>query len=99
VTEKEGRVFLTTQAGKKFEVSGVPVVQYNGQNGLLDIAVAADFNKTRSIYLSFVELGREGSGLALARAPIAERQWESPDCTISIVATSSALETHSPIMS
>lgn len=72
VTEKGGSLFLATQAGKKLEVSGVPVVDDRGQNGLLDIAVAPDFDKTRFIYLSFVEPGRGGSGLALARARLVE---------------------------
>jgi glucose/arabinose dehydrogenase len=46
VTEKEGRVFLTAQAGEKLEVSGVPVVKYSGQNSLLDIAAAQDATAT-----------------------------------------------------
>ncbi|MCM2458558.1 PQQ-dependent sugar dehydrogenase [Rhizobium sp. CG4] len=46
VTEKEGRLLLTTQAGEKLEVSGVPVVQYSGQNGLLDIAAAQEATAT-----------------------------------------------------
>jgi len=45
-------------------------VHYSGHYGLLDIAVAPDFNNTRSIYLSFVEPGREGT---LVRGKLGER--------------------------
>ncbi|MQB04414.1 PQQ-dependent sugar dehydrogenase [Agrobacterium tumefaciens] len=85
VTEKEGRLFLTTQAGEKLEVSGVPVVQYSGQNGLLDIAAAPDFKNTRSIYLSFVEPGREGSGLALARAQLVESEQRASLANLEVI--------------
>lgn len=77
VTEKRGRLFITTQKGEKHEISGVPPVQDSGQNGLLDVAVAPDFVKTRLVYISYVELGEGGSGLALARARLEENNGDA----------------------
>lgn len=70
VTEKPGRVFLVTQAGAKQVVAGVPRVDYEGQGGLLDIAIGPHFATDRAVYLSYAEPGRGGSGLAIARATL-----------------------------
>lgn len=72
VTEKAGRVFISTQDGRKTEVTGIPKVYYSGQNGLLDIAVAPDYSQNRTIYFTFVEPRRSGGALALARAQLSE---------------------------
>lgn len=68
VTEKPGRIFLVTQAGKKIEVGNAPAVAARGQNGLLDIAVSPSFAATSQIYLTYTEPGSEGSRLVLTRA-------------------------------
>jgi glucose/arabinose dehydrogenase len=70
VTEKAGKVFLVTQQGAKTEVSGVPAVQFGGQNGLLGIYVSPDYAKDGGVYLTYNEPGEDPatSGLALARA-------------------------------
>lgn len=68
ITEKPGHLFLVTQAGRKTEVGGVPVVAYSGQNGLLDVAISPHFAADGIVYLSYVEPGPGGGGLALARA-------------------------------
>lgn len=72
VTDKSGKLFLLTVAGNKRGVSGVPAVSYSGQNGLLDVAVSPRFADDASIYLSYVEPGDGGSGLALARATLVD---------------------------
>ncbi|HWK61028.1 MAG TPA: PQQ-dependent sugar dehydrogenase [Eoetvoesiella sp.] len=72
VTEKPGKLFITTQKGEKKEVAGIPKVYYSGQNGLLDVAVSPAFSRDHSIYLTFVEPGRGGGALALARAQLRE---------------------------
>lgn len=71
VTEKPGRIFLVAQNGRKTPVQNVPAVAAEGQNGLLDIAVAPGFQATRQIYFTYNEPGDGGSGLALARATLA----------------------------
>ncbi len=68
VTEKPGRVFLVTQEGRKTPIDGVPAVQAEGQNGLLDIAPAPGFRSNRSVYLTYVEPAAGGGTLVLARA-------------------------------
>lgn len=72
VTEKPGKLFITTQSGEKKQVSGIPKVYYSGQNGLLDVAVAPGFIHDHTIYFTFVEPTRGGGMLALARAQLKE---------------------------
>ena len=71
VTEKPGRIFLVTQSGQKTPVGDVPAVEAEGQNGLLDIAVAPDFATTAHVYFTYVEPGDGGSRLVLDRATLA----------------------------
>jgi glucose/arabinose dehydrogenase len=40
VTEKVGKLFLATQSGQKLEVTGVPPVLHENQNGLLGVYLA-----------------------------------------------------------
>ncbi|MEL4071374.1 PQQ-dependent sugar dehydrogenase [Ochrobactrum sp. GPK 3] len=72
VTEKPGKMFIATEAGKKTEVSGVPKVAYSGQNGLLDVEPAPDFAKTKALYFTYNEPAEGGSSVVLARAILAE---------------------------
>ncbi|WBO23037.1 PQQ-dependent sugar dehydrogenase [Sphingomonas abietis] len=67
ITEKPGKLYLVSQAGSKQQVTGVPKVHYEGQEGLLDVAVSPHFATDRMIYLSYAEPGAGGSGLAVAR--------------------------------
>ena len=70
VTEKIGKLFLTTQTGQKLEVTGVPAVLSEGQNGLLGVYLAPSFSSDGAIYLTYSEPGEIAgtSSLALARA-------------------------------
>ena len=72
VTEKIGKLFLATQPGQKLEVSGVPAVQYEKQNGLLGVYLAPSYASDGAIYLTYSEPGsdRGTSSLALARATL-----------------------------
>jgi aldose sugar dehydrogenase len=70
VTEKPGKLYLVTQTGTKQQVTGVPKVHYEGQEGLLDVAVSPHFAADRMIYLTYSEPGTDGSGLALARGKL-----------------------------
>ncbi len=70
VTEKGGRLFIVTRTGEKRALSGVPKVEYDGQLGLLDVAVSPDFTADQSIYLTYAEPGKGGSSLALAKATL-----------------------------
>src|SRR5690606_7803734 len=55
LTEKGGKIFIVTQSGAKTAVDGVPEVAFGGQNGLLDIAPAPDFEKSKAVYFSYNE--------------------------------------------
>ena len=72
VTEKPGALHLVGQDGARIQVAGVPKVAASGQNGLLDVAVAADFANSGHIYFSYVEPDPTGARLALARAQLVE---------------------------
>src|SRR5215213_1469174 len=67
VTEKVGRVQLVTAEGNKTEVRGVPPSYYQGQNGMLGVYVSPTYATDRNIYLTYVEPGDYGGGLALGR--------------------------------
>ena len=81
VTEKAGHIFLTDQAGKKTEVTNVPPVSFEGQNGLLDIAISPDFATDRLVYFTYAEPERSGkdvlSSLTLARAKLSEKDGKA----------------------
>jgi glucose/arabinose dehydrogenase len=70
LTEKGGKVFLVTQQGAKTEVSGVPAVQFGGQNGLLGIYLSPTYARDKGLYLTYSEPGPDAgtSSLALAHA-------------------------------
>lgn len=73
VTEKAGRMRIVTPDGKlSAPVTGLPKVDARGQGGLLDVAVAPDFNDTRLVYFTFSEAGEGGvNGTALGRGKLA----------------------------
>ena len=72
VTDKPGQLYLVTQAGEKTEIPGLPPVLYQGQNGVLDVAIGPDFATDGTIYLTYVEPGggSDAGGLALAKATL-----------------------------
>ncbi|WP_439271519.1 PQQ-dependent sugar dehydrogenase [Pseudochrobactrum sp. HB0163] len=76
ITEKAGHIFLVDPSGEKTEVGNVPAVAFEGQNGLLDIAVSPDFATDRLVYFTYAEPERSGkdmvSSLVLARAYLSE---------------------------
>jgi glucose/arabinose dehydrogenase len=70
VTEKVGPVWLVSQTGEKFPVANTPAVFWQGQNGMLGIFLSPHYATDQSIYLTYVEPGDYGGGLALARAKL-----------------------------
>ena len=67
-TEKVGPVWLVTQQGEKVLVGNTPPVYWQGQNGMLGVFLSPHYATDQSIYLTYVEPGDYGGGLALARA-------------------------------
>src|SRR5262249_10461335 len=70
ITEKVGPVWLVTQQGQKIQISNTPDVYYQGQNGMLGVFVSPRYASNQSIYLTYVEPGEYGGGLALARTKL-----------------------------
>src|SRR5213594_12118 len=68
ITEKVGPVWLVTQQGQKTLVGNTPPVYWQGQNGMLGVFISPRYATDQSIYLTYVEPGDYGGGLALARA-------------------------------
>ena len=70
VTEKVGPVWLASQQGDKIPVDNTPAVYWQRQNGMLGVFVSPRYSTDQSIYLTYVEPGDYGGGLALARAKL-----------------------------
>ena len=72
VSERPGRLRIVSTDGKISEpVAGVPEVVARGQGGLLDVAVAPDFESTGTIFLSYSEpRGLLKNATAVARAKL-----------------------------
>ncbi len=70
VTERSGRIRILTKEGLSEPIAGVPTVHARGQGGLLDIAIAADFETSGTVFFTFSEPGWVGAGTALARAKL-----------------------------
>ena len=70
VTEKVGRVILVTPQGAKTEVGGVPPVFYQRQNGMLGVFLSPHYATDHNVYLTYVEPGDYGGGLAMGRGQL-----------------------------
>ena len=70
VTEKVGRVDLVTPQGEKTELQGIPTSYYQGQNGMLGVFLSPHYATDHNVYLTYVEAGDYGGGLALGRGKL-----------------------------
>ncbi len=71
ITEKVGPLWLVSAKGEKIAVvGGTPPVYWEGQNGMLGVYVSPNYATDQNIYLTYVEPGDYGGGLALARAKL-----------------------------
>lgn len=68
VTEREGRIRILTKDGLSDPVAGVPKVAVGGEGGLLDIAVANDFETSGTVFFAYADAGPGGIGTSVARA-------------------------------
>ena len=80
VTEKAGKLKLRAPDGHVVEIAGVPAVATGGQGGLLDVAPAPDFARSRMVYLSYSEAVPGGVQLALMRAVLGEMGCAPESC-------------------
>ncbi len=74
VTEREGRMRVVTQAGEMSDpIEGIPAVHNVDQGGLLDVALAPDFDETRMIHWTYSKpMGDGMSATAAARGVLSE---------------------------
>ncbi len=70
ITEKIGPLWLVSQKGEKVQVTNTPSVYWQGQNGILGVFLSPRYATDQSVYLTYVEPGDYGGGLALARAKL-----------------------------
>ena len=71
VTTKEGAMHVVSADGKPGDaIEGVPEVDSRGQGGLLDVALATDFESSNRIYFSFSEPRDDGNGTSVASATL-----------------------------
>nr|WP_244639981.1 PQQ-dependent sugar dehydrogenase [Devosia pacifica] len=71
VAAKQGAMHIITPEGEVGpEISGVPEVMSQGQGGLLDIALAPDFEESNQIFFSFAEPRGDGNGTSVASATL-----------------------------
>jgi len=68
ITEKIGPVWLVSAKGEKIApLTGTPAVWWSGQSGMLGVYLSPTYATDQMIYLTYVEPGDYGGGLALGR--------------------------------
>lgn len=71
VTAKEGALHIVTPEGEVSDaIAGLPEVDSAGQGGLLDVALANDFETSGRIYVSFSEPREGGNGTSVSAATL-----------------------------
>ncbi|WP_428033079.1 PQQ-dependent sugar dehydrogenase [Ancylobacter sp.] len=74
VTERPGQLRIVSMSGTvSAPVAGVPPVFARGQGGLLDVALAPDFDSSRLVYLAYAEPREGASGTSVARGRLVEQ--------------------------
>lgn len=73
VSERDGVLKYVDGDGSQSVVPGTPEVFANGQGGLLDVALAPDFERTREVYLSFSEGSAGGAGTSVFRGRLVKQ--------------------------
>ncbi|MES5097985.1 PQQ-dependent sugar dehydrogenase [Agrobacterium sp. BA1120] len=72
VAAKEGAMHIVADGKPGPALEGVPEVASSGQGGLLDVALAPDFDTSKMIYFSFSEPRDGGNGTSVASANLVE---------------------------
>ena len=67
---KWGRFGWSRSRGRKFRLGGTPPVYWQGQNGMMGVFLSPKYATDQSVYLTYVEPGDYGGGLAMARAKL-----------------------------
>jgi aldose sugar dehydrogenase len=73
VSERPGNLRIIGADGKvSAPVKGLPPVQFEGQGGLLDVALDPQFASNKTVYWSYSEPRTGGNGTALAKGTLVE---------------------------
>jgi glucose/arabinose dehydrogenase len=72
VTERDGVLKHIDASGRPQAVEGAPEVFAQGQGGLLDVALAPDFETDGTVFMTFSQGSPEGAGTSLFRARLAQ---------------------------
>jgi glucose/arabinose dehydrogenase len=73
VTERSGNLRIIGEDGKlSAPAKGLPKVHFQGQGGLLDVALDPDYATNKVIYWSYAEPRQGGNGTALAKGVLTE---------------------------
>ncbi|MBJ3762281.1 PQQ-dependent sugar dehydrogenase [Maribius pontilimi] len=83
VTERAGRLRHVSRAGEVHDpIAGLPEVFAQGQGGLLDVALAQDFDTSRTVFLTYSKPMEDGmSATAAARGTLSEDMTQLTDVT------------------
>lgn len=83
ITERSGRLRVIEANGRLGEpVQGLPDVAAQGQGGLLDVLLDADFARNRTLFFCYSEPGSGGNSTALARAQLSTDRTRLEDLKI-----------------
>ncbi|MCO6178879.1 PQQ-dependent sugar dehydrogenase [Ciceribacter sp. RN22] len=74
VTERPGRLRIIRDGKVGEPISGLPKVYAEGQGGLLDVALAPDFSRSRKLYFTASIPGPGGQGTALFSATLSQNE-------------------------
>ncbi|HEY6641405.1 PQQ-dependent sugar dehydrogenase [Povalibacter sp.] len=74
IAERAGNLRIIDKTGKiSAPATGLPKVLFEGQGGLLDVALDPQFASNRTIYWSYAEPREDGNGTALAKGVLSEK--------------------------
>ena len=83
ITEKGGTMRIVTKEGAvSSKITGFPEVDDRNQGGLLDVAVAPDFETSRMLYFSLAERTPEGSLTAVGKGRLSDDETVIENFTI-----------------
>ena len=72
VTERPGRLRIVRDGKLSAPLAGLPEIRASGQGGLMDVALAPDFAKSRRLYFTAAIPGPGGQGTAVFAARLAD---------------------------
>ncbi len=83
VTERRGQLLRIDADGKRRQViNGVPPVHARGQGGLLDLVLAPDFARSRTLYFCYAEPSKAGARTTVAQARLEKDSAQLEDVQV-----------------